>query len=34
MKNYYEILNITPEEKKLTGDKFREICKKNTEPFA
>lgn len=28
MKNYYEILNITPEEKKLTGDKFKEICKK------
>lgn len=28
MKDYYEILNITPEEKKLTGDKFNELCKK------
>ena len=28
MKDYYEILGITEEEKKLTGDEFSKVCKK------
>jgi molecular chaperone DnaJ len=28
MKNYYEILGITDEEKNLQGEKFNEVCKK------
>ena len=34
MKNYYEILGITDEEKKLTGDAFNEICKKKYHSLA
>lgn len=34
MKNYYEILGITDEEKQLTGDAFNEICKKKYRSLA
>lgn len=34
MKDYYEILGITEEEKKLTGDAFNDVCKKKYHTLA